>query len=73
MGIEKKSMEKAILHPWVNRRLEMLGIKYGYENDMDQKLCQSLAGASKSGKNKIGIPDHNIKGIRDNRAIIIED
>lgn len=30
-------MEKALLHPWVNRQLESRGIDYGYENDMDEK------------------------------------
>ena len=32
-----KAMEKALLHPWVNRQLESRGIDYGYENDMDEK------------------------------------
>ena len=70
MKIDKKSMEKAILHPWVNRKLELLKINYGYENDMDEKLSNSLAQASKSGKSNTGTPDHNIKGLKNNKAII---
>ena len=37
MQKDKKMMEKALVHPWVNRRLECLGISFGYENDMDKK------------------------------------
>lgn len=57
----------------MNRKLELLKINYGYENDMDEKLSNSLAQASKSGKSNTGTPDHNIKGLKNNKAIIIED
>lgn len=73
MKKEKKSMEKSILHPWVNRRLEELKIEYGYENDMDERLSKALGKASKSGKSNGGVPDHNIKGLDNGYAIIIED
>lgn len=73
MRKEKKSMEKSILHPWVNRRLEELKVEYGYENDMDKKLSNALGKASKSGKSNGGVPDHNIKCLENGRAIIIED
>lgn len=73
MKREKKSMEKSILHPWVNRRLEELNINYGYENDMDERLISALSKASKSGKSNGGIPDHNIKGLKNGKAVIIED
>lgn len=73
MQKDKKMMEKALVHPWVNRRLECLGISFGYENDMDKKMCDALVNASKSGKNNTGIPDHNLKGILGNKAVIIED
>ena len=73
MKKEKKSMEKSILHPWVNRRLEELKIEYGYENDMDERLSNALGKASKSGKSNGGVPDHNVKGLENGRAILIED
>lgn len=73
MKKEKKSMEKSMLHPWVNRRLEELKVEYGYENDMDEKLSVALSKASKSGKSNGGVPDHNVKGLRNGCAIIIED
>lgn len=73
MKKEKKSMEKSILHPWVNRRLEELKVEYGYENDMDEKLSSALRKASKNGKSNGGVPDHNIKGLKNGCAILIED
>ena len=73
MQKDKKSMEKALVHPWVNRRLESLKIGFGYENDMEKKMSDALANASKSEKNNTGVPDHNLKGILGNKAVIIED
>lgn len=73
MQKDKRTMEKALVHPWVNRRLESLAISYGYENDMERKLSVALANASKNGKNNTGVPDHNLKGILGNKAVIIED
>lgn len=73
MKKEKKSMEKSILHPWVNRRLEELNVQYGYENDIDKRLSKALEKASKSGKSNGGIPDHNVKGLENGNAILIED
>ena len=73
MQKDKKAMEKALVHPWVNRRLESLKISYGYENDMERKMGVALTEASKSGKCNTGIPDHNLKGVLGNRAVLIED
>ena len=73
MQKDKKAMEKALVHPWVNRRLENLEISYGYENDMERRVSSALTEASKTGKYNTGIPDHNLKGVMGNKAVLIED
>lgn len=73
MSTNKKKMEKALIHTWVNKRLDDLKIDYGYENDIDKKMSEALSSASKSGTSNLGTPDHNIKNVGGDRAILIED